>query len=137
MTYTHEQLAQMSDEDLRRVIAELVGWSELENYEYWAANYDGDGWVTTLRGTLSGYDLVEVPDWPRDANAALELLKDTSDEDREGMDAQLSYRVYDEKWEVVFMMHPRALRASQGISASPVRAICEAWVLWKQSQQPD
>jgi hypothetical protein len=125
MTYTAEQLAAMSDDELRRVIAGVLGWSEIEEYEHWFEDYDIDGWTTTLRGTKEGRNGIQLPDWPTDANPALRLLEEYQGE--------LYYSRPYGVWCVKLYIPPGEEMAVKQHESAP-RAICEAWILWRQVQ---
>ena len=123
--YTAEQIAAMSDDELRRVIAEMLGWSEIEEYDYWYEDYGSDGWITTLRGTHKGESGVQVPNWPTDANAALALV--------EGVAESCELETIESGWRAALtgFESPVWYFAS---SKTPARAVCAVWVQWKQAQ---
>ena len=127
-TYSAEQLAQMSDDELRRVIAYLSGWSvEYRSVPVIKENFfERNPEMRTIGRWLSPdgragewLNDANVPNWPTDANAALELV--------ESADPFELVHSPGGPWRACCDYNYEAQ------SERKARAICEAWALWKQS----
>lgn len=144
--YTAEQLAGMSDDELRRAIAEALGWkreTRIEKGKLFAfdfvietGEYPIFRWIDPSGVALFWSELDYIPDeiksWPTDANAAWELPVG---------DWYLYVCKSDGKRARVHIVNleadsvDRAMESEIKVDAdSPARAICEAWVLWRQAQ---
>ena len=68
---------EMTHDELRREIAERLGWRDLDITTWWEESYESDPYeAEILTGTSPlGNTKVRVPNWPEDANAALELCR--------------------------------------------------------------
>lgn len=107
----------MTDDELRRVIAERLGWTEIEEVSYWAEGYDFTAEQKTLTGKRGMHSDIPVPDWPQSVDAALTLpLKPK------------------QRWMVVQVVGGKTWYASiidisaRAEAIEPARAICEAWL---------
>lgn len=115
-TYTAEQLVQITDDELRRVIAGLMGYTSLRYSAQSGLMYG----ITPLLSELRA-----VPEWATDANPALCL--------HEEFRGELYYSRPYAVWCVKLHIPPgEEMTIIQNASAP--RAISEAWVLWRQAQ---
>ena len=110
-TYTAVELASMSDDELRRVIAAMNGYT---NLRYSAQS----GLMYGITPELN--ELRPVPEWTTDTNPAMCLL--------EGTECIVRWsRIY-EAWRAGFSDWEDQEFV---VNPSAARAICEAWVLMK------
>lgn len=102
---------EMTDDELRQVIAELRGWVGISENDF---------------GISVGYfhgGPFPIPNWPQDTHAALvDLLTEMKG-------YWLQY--FDKAWNV---LSHEGIYAPIGTHPHPARAICEVWVLWKKGQ---
>lgn len=80
MADERKAISELSADELRREIAERLGWTDIQPFSYWEEDYYDTREVHTLRGmSPRGNAQTLVPDWPADPGAALALCLDMLD----------------------------------------------------------
>lgn len=128
VTNTPDTNAALTDADLTRAVAERQGWCDLEATTYWREDehdtYEAELW----RGTPpKGEDGVFVPDYAADPAVALGLL-------REMNGFVLRYYAGLLAW-TVELYTDTGVAIEYGSAATPARAICLAWLAWRDEQE--
>lgn len=117
--------SEMSDEELRLLTAKRLGWTEIEEDEWFEECYWDGGMMNDLTGippkSKDGYkyERSPLPDWPYDLSSAWELFAE--------LPRGVLYRC-DERAGVEYMIDYLTLRSIT--AAQPARAITEAWNVW-------
>ena len=120
--------------ELDRVIAERLGWSEIEQRQLWFEDAYDDGWEQRLFGKRTGESVGDdpVPEYSTDANAALSLPLGEAEFFQLHVipGGNTAARVY----------VPVSSRLSEAeppfeISDTPALAICHAWLAYQDAKQ--
>lgn len=105
----------LADEQLNQVIAEQRGWTDI--------HLQGKGIELLLCGRSPEGIKAWLPNWTKDLNAAIELLGE--------MDGYDLIRTNDE-WAIGYECFEPEI-----YSSTPNRAICFAWLNWREKQEED
>jgi hypothetical protein len=113
---------QMTDNELRHEIAERLGWDHLD--------WEGD--ILFGHNPHGTHQLELTPNWPQDANDALELLFPDVDD----LEICFHDHTLTVDW---FYAHDdeRFTTAVEQRSASVARAICICWLRWQDAKGKD
>lgn len=150
MTMTAAEIAELSDDELNRVIAELLGWAIEEEVEYPYGHDWGPLWTYQLfspdgKCVFAGNDedlADQLPQWSTDANAALELLAEIVDISY-GQPCQGELGRIPDPYplnpEIAGLWYVKRC-GNHGLCGKPKaptapRAIAEAYVLWRQERE--
>jgi hypothetical protein len=127
----------MTDNDLRRAIAERLGWrledtpdgrnrrlinprGELNSFTRWH----------TMEELFNSPEMTNraafVPDWPRDANAATGLLTGF-------LWAEIHWNSFVNQWTAVYPDEMGA-KGYEGSGATLARAVCICWLRWHDAR---
>lgn len=116
-TLTMERVREMSDHNLRMLVAELRGWTDIiEDYDQW--NYTG----TPPDGGPSGF----LPGWPWLLDDAAKLVQGTI------FHAFTLSGLYDFGWSATIRDHKDVKYVEH--ARQPARAVTLAWVAWRLRQ---
>jgi len=124
-------MAEMTNEELRRKIGALLGYA-VGDFVFLGMRA---GYRLTLNGERMGeyetYDKAwsHVPNWPEDVAAALGLITQTD------VDFSMNRGAIDNtgmRWEWLAFVNSYPSYANE-----PARAICLAWLAWKEAQHGD
>jgi hypothetical protein len=125
-------MSDMSDDELRRRIAEARGW-KIYHYDKGPRGYycllDDDGYPVNYefreneRATEAEIWEKDCPDWPNDLNAAFELTNDWQDWH------MFNFILEEQRKYTVWINGKQVAQA-----ATPARAISEAWLLYKAKE---
>jgi hypothetical protein len=131
MDLTMEQVRALDNEDLRRVVAELVGYRVVPCLEAsnaglfrvvygdqeaeWCGRSVEEAWGVSLMGVETE---LNIPDYVRDLNAAVALLT-------------VGFGLH--RWDSEVLYECRLDRAilEPEQAETPARAVCLAWVAWR------
>ena len=108
--------AEMSDDALRLEICDRKGWTSIRRYR----GYD-DKWTGEHDTETFGVTRDPIPNWPVSIEAAWELVEEM---DCENITIENGWLV----------MVDDMSRTIKGIAPTAPRAICLAWLMWKQGQ---
>jgi hypothetical protein len=125
--------------EMDRQIAELLGWTDIEQREIFYENFDGSGFAPALVGTRDGISTYEIPGWSVSERDALALpypdcvslmIERVSENDRERRGytyyVKVWFSVLRERWWV------REIWTKGDFLAL---TLCKAWLQWQQLQQ--
>jgi hypothetical protein len=139
-------MSDMSDDELRRRIAEARGWT-IYHYDKGPRGYycllDDDGYPVNYefreneRATEAEVWEKDCPDWPNDLNAAFELVREA---EAQGVGFSLHNVTYNDQERIAYeatFYDPWGGPACEEYTveaATPARAISEAWLLYKAQE---
>ena len=136
--------ASMTDEQINRTIADKLGFEVISvsnKFGVWWALRDGEGtyyedgidnyYPPNRRTVESAWD--DLPDWSQDLNKAIGLIPTHENNDFINLKFSLEYLVFSKVW-LVTLWGKSLKRYDADHPHNPARAICEAWLKWKDSQ---
>lgn len=121
--------AGLTDAELTRAVAEKRGWHDLEPFGYEMMIGNRYHKKVFYEGTdpETGEAHEQVPDYPADVRVALRLLCE--------MDGfTIRYYIGIQEWAVEFYTG-KGIAIGYGNAPVPARAICIAWLAWKDEQE--
>lgn len=111
----------MTDGELRRWIAERLGWTEIKEELSRMRDLEGEP-ISVWAGRDTSGEVEYIPDWPNDANAALELFKQFHG---------IGLEWFNNRWTIA--SGTKWLAGND----SAARAICEAWAQWHEAKESE
>jgi hypothetical protein len=131
----------MTDDELRVAIAKARGWTvyhydkdHRDSCYFCLLNGDGypvnDDYMNNHHQT-EAEAWADCPDYPRDLNTAFELVQDAEEQDVWFALANVIPNSDTVMYEVKFTLDCKWWYAC---ADTPARAICEAWLQWKESE---
>lgn len=114
---TRDEIAKMTDEELRLEIAKAQGWDKIRRYrDRWTGEHDTEEWGVTRD---------RIPEYPLEISGAWELVEEMGELEN------VTVELCNHQWECRTDDYARTI---YGHGKTAPRAICEAWLMWKDAQ---
>lgn len=126
---TRDEIHALSDPELRKTIAEELGYILMHGYMDEASINPKDYWVTPPKGRLTSV----LPNWPADIADAWELVEDM-------LDNNMSFSLLNlisvpDRYLMDIRQRGSARILLYTTAPTAPRAICEAWLIWSQEKK--